>query len=212
MLTCDGVMTVYVDGVKQNNKTSGYETAQNYTIPTGSTVLAIHCHKPGESPKILGTIHVSVVTGSKGWLCTDQYYPAWNSAQFADTSWAPAVAYWRNELEIPYGKVENISSSAKWIGTVNGTDLYCRFSLCPQRACLTIRTTRIDNHKLVGFRLHSLHVHHVAECAMKCHAVHDRCQSFNYYSTSRICELNHSIDLLKHLISAPGVTFYYRSN
>jgi hypothetical protein len=133
MLTCDGVMTVYVDGVKQNNKTSGYETAQNYTIPTGSTVLAIHCHKPGEPPKILGTIDVSVVTGSKGWLCADQYYPAWKSPQFADTSWAPAVAYGKNGLNIPYGKVENISSSAKWIGTENGTDLYCRFSLCPQR-------------------------------------------------------------------------------
>ncbi len=136
MLTCVGTMTVYVDDVKLNEKTSSFKTVQNSTIPTGSSVLGIHCHKLNSQPKILGAIGVSIVTTSNGWMCTDQYHPEWNSTKFANTSWAPAVAYGRNELDtLPYGKVENISNTAEWIGTKkNGADsLYCRFSLCPER-------------------------------------------------------------------------------
>ncbi len=135
MLTCDGSMTVYIDAVKLDKKTSPFKTAQKSTIPTGSSVLAIHCDGVRRQPKILGSIGVSIVTASKGWMCTDQHHPEWNSTQFADTSWAPAVAYGRNELStLPYGKVKNISNTAEWIGTKNGKDsLYCRFSLCPER-------------------------------------------------------------------------------
>ena len=133
MFTCDGNMTSYADGVKLKDKTSNILTAQNLNIPPNSTVLAIRCHKTRPSPKILGTIGVSIVTSSKGWVCTNEYYPAWNSTKFVDTSWASAVAYWKNELKLPYGKVKNISSAAKWIGTNNSTAdaLYCRFRLCP---------------------------------------------------------------------------------
>ncbi len=122
--------------LKSTKKTSHFKTAQNSTIPTGSSVLGIHCHKLNRQPKILGTIGVSIVTTSNGWMCTDQYHPEWNSTKFADISWAPAVAYGRNEFStLPYGKLENISNTAEWIGTKkNGTDsLYCRFSLCPER-------------------------------------------------------------------------------
>ena len=128
-------MTVYVDDVKVNGKTSDYKTAQNSTIPTGSSVLGIHCHELNQQPKILGTIGVSIVTASNGWMCTDQYNPEWNSTQFANSSWVPAVAYERNELGThPYGKIENISNTAEWIGIKNGKNsLYCRFILCPER-------------------------------------------------------------------------------
>jgi hypothetical protein len=133
MLTCDGAMTVYVDGVKINNKTSDLEVAQNSTIPKGSTILAIHCRNPVKPPRILGSINVSMVTSSKDWVCTNRYHRAWNTTQFVDTSWAPSVDFGSNEAIIPYGKVANISNTAEWIAVKNNTgDLYCRVFLCPQ--------------------------------------------------------------------------------
>ena len=152
MLTCDGVMTTYADGVKLNDKTSSFQIAENLTIPANSTVLAIRCHNNQHSPKFLGTLGVSMPTSSKSWLCSNQYYPAWNSTQFVDTSWHPAVSYGKNEKRIPYGKVENISSMAEWIGTDNSTadSLFCRYRLCPQtgktlyKAYLYLLITSLD--------------------------------------------------------------------
>ena len=217
MLTCDGAMTVYVDGVRINNKTANFETAQNSTIPVGSSVLAIYCHRLSQPPKILGSINTSILTNSKGWVCTNQYHSAWNAPGFVDASWAPAVVYGKNNNStIPYGKVDNISNTAEWIGTKNHTadSLYCRLFLCPPNACVTIRTSRIDNHRLMHSTFDTIPVKNVGECALKCHAAYNRCQSFNYNSSTGNCELNSSSGLLgsKDVIPAPGVTYFYRTN
>ena len=152
-------MTSYADGVKLKDKTSNILTAQNLNIPPNSTVLAIRCHKTKQSPKILGTVGVSIVTSSKGWVCTNEYYPAWNSTKFVDTSWASAVAYWKSG-NLPYGKVENISSAAEWIGTNNSTadSLYCRFRLCPRSGNTLWRRTS-DRLPTPYFGSHILHAY-----------------------------------------------------
>ena len=150
MLTCDGAMTVYVDGVKINKKTTNFKTAQNSTIPTGSSVLAIYCHLHQKQPKILGSINASILTNRKGWVCTNQYFPTWNTTQFVDALWAPAVAYEKNNNStIPYGKVDNISNTAEWIGTKNRTadSLYCRVFLCPPNGKYT-SLAKFNSHKV----------------------------------------------------------------
>ena len=145
ILTCDGDMTVYADGVEINRKTSSYKVPQTSTLPSGSSLLAVHSHNPNRTARILGSIHVSMTTASEGWVCTDRYYPAWNTKQFVDTSWAPAKTHGRNEFSsFPFDMVENITSTAEWIGTENDTNsLYCRFPLCPQRGQFMFSMPRI---------------------------------------------------------------------
>lgn len=134
MLTCDGNMTVYVDGKQVNNKTSNYTIAQETTIPPKSSILLIHCNKPNKRPVILGCIDNSTVTSNKNWMCTNAHSSPSNATPLTETLWAPAFAHGYNK-EIPYGSVHGISDEAKWIGTskvINGTDsLYCRLTLCP---------------------------------------------------------------------------------
>ena len=138
-LTCDEVMNVYVDGRQIKEEKTGYRNADEFEIPIGSSVLAIQCAHKTLVPRILGIIGDSTVTGSQGWVCTNQYHPQWNTAEFVDSLWSSAVTYGKNvDSNVPHGKIGNISSEAEWIGTgeklSNNTTLYCRFSLCPMQS------------------------------------------------------------------------------
>ncbi|XP_028405914.1 uncharacterized protein LOC114528471 [Dendronephthya gigantea] len=216
-LTCDGNMTVYVDGKQVNNKISNYTIAQKTIIPPKSSILVIHCGKLLQNERtsaILGSIGNSVVTSSKNWMCTDE--SARNPAEL--TSWAHAFVHQNNsEVGIPFGVVSGISSEAEWIGTskvVNGTgSLYCRLTLCPIKECVTMYTTRVENHKLEGFVFSQFHVKHVAQCGMKCFAEKD-CRSFNFIPSSLSCQLNNSTERLgsKNLKPAPGVMYFYKND
>ena len=80
-------------------------------------------------------------------------------------------------------------------------------------ACVGMSTTRVENHRLEGFVFNQYHVKHIGECGMKCFAKKD-CRSFNFNSSSLICELNHSAQRLgsEKLKRAPGVSYFYRND
>ena len=141
-LACDGTMNAYVDGRKIEGEKIDRITAEEYAIPGGSSVLAIHCEQETLVARILGMIgNKTMLSGSNEWLCTNQYYEQWNTSDFVDSSWTPGVSFGKNlKTTIPYGRVVNISSEAEWIGTgENSTEnntLYCRVQLCQATKCM----------------------------------------------------------------------------
>ncbi|XP_028396727.1 uncharacterized protein LOC114520617 [Dendronephthya gigantea] len=79
-------------------------------------------------------------------------------------------------------------------------------------ACVSMSTTRVENHKLEGFVFNEFRVKNVADCAMKCFAeIH--CFSFNFIPATMSCELNNSAQRLgsKNLKATPDVNYFYRN-
>ena len=126
-------MELFADGISLGKDNGRWRTATDFVIPGNTKVIAVAATKLGfPPPGILGSSSNGLVTNSS-WKCSEQVNLGWNSPDFDDRNWSPALEMKRHgdgPTDGPGGYITGIDPSAKWIWAIKRVpSCYCRLNL-----------------------------------------------------------------------------------
>ena len=86
-VTCDNEMTVYLNGIQQEQTTGmkNWETVSQVTIPAGTQVLALACKNKGANFGIIASAPKATPGGlvtNSTWQCADHPVDGWTQPGF----------------------------------------------------------------------------------------------------------------------------------
>ena len=119
---------MYGDGVKIGEGNGQWFNSQVYTFPGNTKVIAIEGVNGGGPAGIVGSFSNGLVTDATSWRCSNQLITGWNTAEFDDSSWAPAVVV-PHDHTVSQLSGPKIDPAANWIWTANvqrDLTVYCR--------------------------------------------------------------------------------------
>ena len=124
--TCDNEMEMFADGVSLGQD-KHWPLATDYVIPGNTRVISVAGVDRGSKFGILGSFSNGLVTDTS-WKCSNNFNPGWNSPDFDDSSW-PAAKEVAKHGDNPWGNIDGIAPTAKWIWTAgDDDDVYCRLN------------------------------------------------------------------------------------
>ena len=125
-------MELFADGISLGKDNGWWRTATDFVIPGNTKVIAIAATNLRFPPGILGSSSNGLVTNSS-WKCSEHVNLGWNSPDFDDDNWSPALELKRPDngpADGPGGHITGIDSSAKWIwANKRFPSCYCRLNL-----------------------------------------------------------------------------------
>ncbi|XP_028399142.1 uncharacterized protein LOC114522605 [Dendronephthya gigantea] len=233
-ISIDNRGLVVTDTGEEHNVSNEWRQPEHFILPGDIQFVTIKARNdPGGPGGILASFSNNVTTDAS-WECADMKSCQTSCGNVrSEPAWKQAVTYGQNDnsstiwYRANRGKLDGIESKAYWIWVQNwtATDVWCRktfetrlkipirMPISPHvkggKACEPMYAIRMENYKLEGSVFYEFHAKHVGDCGMKCFANH-QCLSFNYISSSKICELNDSAEQLgsDKVKPAPGVTYF----
>ena len=129
IFTCDDTMEMFADGNSLGKDNSCWRTATSFDVPGDTRVISVKGSNMGCLFGILGSANNGLIT-NEAWKCTSVLYPGWNSPDFDDTNW-PFVRVISSHIDEPWGLINGIKNTAKWIWAADSdnTPVYCRLNL-----------------------------------------------------------------------------------
>ena len=127
--TCDDAMEMFADGNSLGKDNRCWRTATSFDVPGDTQVISVKGSDMGGLFGILGSANNGPIT-NETWKCTSVLYPGWNSPDFDDTNW-PLVRVIASHIDEPWGLINGIKNTAKWIWAADSdnTHVYCRLNL-----------------------------------------------------------------------------------
>ena len=129
-VTCDDIMTLYVDGNPQSAANLEiYNVQSTIVMPNGYEVIAIKCVNMGGDKGLLASAEnyrgELVLLSDRTWKCSSVFEPGWNQIDFETSSgnWQSATDLGEKSWSVS----GQISPYASWIWTKEGgSTIYCR--------------------------------------------------------------------------------------
>ena len=126
--TCRDSMELFADGISLGKDNGRWRIATDFVIPGNTKVIAVAATNSHLPPGILGSSSNGLVTNSS-WKYIEQDNLGWNSLDFDDHNWPPALELKRHG-DGSGGYMTGIDPSAKWIWTIKRSrSCYCRLNL-----------------------------------------------------------------------------------
>ena len=121
-------MEMFADGQSLGTD-SNWVNPTTYHVPGNTRVLSVAGEDYGGAFRgILGSTSNGQVT-NETWKCSSVLSPGWNSTDFDDQDW-PFARVIANHGDFPWGTIQGIAETAKWIWANNNEDnVYCRLKI-----------------------------------------------------------------------------------
>ena len=112
--TADDFHWIYVDGYELGSSLTPWDGKKTITVGITKTakLIAVKVISPGNPGGFIGSLSDGIVTDSS-WKCSRTYSDHWNSLNFSDYFWLPAIDTTKQGEAWPI--MPNISINAKWI-------------------------------------------------------------------------------------------------
>ena len=122
-------MEMFADAKSLGKDNGNWQIADTFLVPGNSRVISVAGKDAGSEFGILGSFSNGLVT-NESWKCSSVLYPGWNSPDFDDRQWPYAVVI-KNHGDSPWGFINGIAKTAKWIWTAGQDDneVFCRLRL-----------------------------------------------------------------------------------